>query len=74
MSRAECGVPEAAPSMEQKVVRLVIGWIFWRQPFLYQDFSGGSKLVYLVVDPAGVFLYPVILIDMGWRTRTISDT
>lgn len=41
---------------------------------VYQDFPRGSKLVYLVDDPAGVFLYPVIFIDMGWRTRTISDT
>lgn len=54
------------------------GQIFGRQPLVYQDFSRGFQarpvLVYLVDDPAGVFLYPVIFIDMGWRTRMISDT
>lgn len=34
----------------------------------------GTKLVYLVADPAGVFLYLIDIHDLGWRTGTISDT
>lgn len=63
-----CGVREARPG--NNVVRYSGG-----SRCLPRLFWAVSKLVYLVVDPAGVFLYPVmIFIDIGWRTRTISDT